>query len=178
MTCGIPSVTILGTKADWEDILCRIDRLASFGDEPGQWALRLRLIVQRFIGAFGGERDVDFWQHICDNSGGGSFAPRYSGWITAFCWWDTQGKRLGPNSGWVLDGVAFATINIGEVPAGLAEVDVELVENEERTECMMVAGHVAYQAIGERKKGIRPLPGWFMFIKSKQVETVSDISII
>jgi len=65
----------------------------------------------------------------------------------------------------ILDGVPFATIQIGDVPAGLAEVDVSLDDNGKKFDCMMVAGHVAYQAIGEQKDGIRPLPGWFMFVK-------------
>ena len=75
----------------------------------------------------------------------------------------------------MLDGVSFATIDIGDVPAGLAEVDVHLDDNGEHFECIMMAGHVAYQAIGEQKQGIRPLPEWFMFTKQDQA-TVSDIS--
>ena len=169
MACGIPSVTILGTKEDWEGILSRLDKLDSFGHEPTEWAKRLRVVVRRFIGAFDGERDVDFWQHVCDRSGGGSVAPRYSGWITAFCWWDSKGSQLGlpsrSHSGLVLDGVLFKTVKIEDVPAGLAEVDVDLNDNGQPLECVMVAGHVAYQAIGELKDGVRPLPGWFMFAK-------------
>ena len=169
MTCGIPSVTILGTKADWEDILSRIDKLDTFGEEPAEWAQCLRAVVRRFVGAFDGERDVNFWQRICCETGGMSMAPRYSGWITAFCWWDPEGERLGyiPSSrdGLVLDGVPFRTVKVGDVPAGLAEVDVSLNDNGVKFDCMMVAGHVAYQAVGEGKDGIRPFPGWFMFVK-------------
>ena len=148
--------------------MSRIDKLDTFGDEPAQWAQQLRAIVRRFVGAFDGERDVDFWQRICSKGGGGSMAPTYSGWITAFCWWNTKGERLGyipSRGGLVLDGVPFGTVKIGDVPAGLAEVDVLLDDNGEKFDCMMVAGHVAYQAIGEQKDGIRAVPGWFMFIK-------------
>ena len=170
MTCGIPSVTILGTKADWEDILCRIDRLASFGEEPGQWALRLRVIIHHFVGAFDGEHDDQFWTYICSNISGCA-DDSYGGWITAFCWWNPKGKRIGSFASdlarrpLVLDGVSFPIVDAMDVPAGLAEVDVTLINNGQISNCMMVAGHVASQVIGEAKDGLQPLPGWFMFVK-------------
>ena len=36
LTCGIPSVTLEGEKSDWERLLTRLDKLDSFGEEPGQ----------------------------------------------------------------------------------------------------------------------------------------------
>jgi hypothetical protein len=35
-TCGLPSVTLLGEKSDWEKILGRIERLPKFRDEPAE----------------------------------------------------------------------------------------------------------------------------------------------
>jgi Domain of unknown function (DUF4419) len=32
--CGLPPVTLLGEKADWEMVRLRIEKLRTFGDEP------------------------------------------------------------------------------------------------------------------------------------------------
>ncbi|THU79761.1 hypothetical protein K435DRAFT_875089 [Dendrothele bispora CBS 962.96] len=47
MTCGIPKVTLEGEKADWEDLLARIERLKEFGEEPTLWYNLLRPILTR-----------------------------------------------------------------------------------------------------------------------------------
>jgi len=65
----------------------------------------------------------------------------------------------------VLEGVAYPEIDVDDVPAGFAEVDVKLTDGEV-LDCMMVAGHVGYQVVGSRNDGLRPLPAWFMFIKN------------
>lgn len=45
MTCGIPSVTLLGTQEDYEEILRRLDKLAYYGKEPETFADLLRPIM-------------------------------------------------------------------------------------------------------------------------------------
>ena len=175
--CGLPSITLEGTKSDWEDILTRVEKLQSFGAEPAQWASLLRPIISRFISAFDGERDLDFWQRICHRHSAGSGSDTYSGWITAFCVWSEAGRWRGGNGkpystqDLVLDGVAYPEIDVDNVPAGFAEVDVKLTDGEV-LDCMMVAGHVGYQVIGSAKNGLRPLPAWFMFVKTAEQKHV------
>jgi hypothetical protein len=48
-TCGLPSVTLLGEKSDWEKILGRIERLPKFGDEPAEWYTLLKPVLTRFV---------------------------------------------------------------------------------------------------------------------------------
>ena len=190
ITCGLPSITLQGTKADWENILARVDKLDSFGTEPGNWADLLKPILRRFIRAFDGERDLDFWQRIVhvDGPEGCGLPDRYSGWITAFSVWSAEGvwipdsSRMSSNLGLsgkqlALDGVQYPSlISADEIAAGYAEVDVSLREGDVVTKCKMVAGHVAYQIVGTGKDGIRPFPAWFMFTTNSSEEEPKIVS--
>jgi hypothetical protein len=98
ISCGLPSVTLLGEKSDWEALLARIDRLPSFGEEPKQWHALLKPVLTRFVRTFDEPHSAetkDFWQRIAHFENGGSGPTWLSGWITAFCFWDEKGKRLG-----------------------------------------------------------------------------------
>ena len=96
LMCGIPSVTLEGEKSDWESLLTRLDKLDSFGEEPKAWAAMLRPILTRFVGAFDGKPDIDFWTRVCHYHSNGSGPTYLSGWITAFCVWSSKGKWQGP----------------------------------------------------------------------------------
>ena len=182
LDCGIPSVTLEGEKSDWERLLTRLDKLESFGEEPKAWAAMLRPILVRFVRAFDGEPDIDFWSRVCHYHSQGSGPTYLSGWITAFCVWTNEGKWQGPpisgppsrtirfRSGktvpeLVLDKVSYPVIESVDVPAGYCEVDVKLDDNGEIFDCMMVSGHLAYSVEGDKKDTIRPCPSWFMFVK-------------
>jgi len=190
LMCGIPSVTLEGEKSDWEALLSRINKLPTFGAEPGAWEKILRPILSRFVGAFdlaekNAPQDIDFWNRICSYHPQGSGPTYLSGWITAFCVWSNEGKWMGPvlpgqqePSRWmpmpveklVLDDAEYNVIDSDEVPNGFCEVDVKLDDNGEELECMMVSGHLASRVEGLKKDTLRPLPSWFMFVK-EQCET-------
>jgi len=75
----------------------RLDKLTTFGEEPKAFATLLRPILSRFVGAFtnaetGSPQDLDFWGRICHAPPQGSGPTYISGWITAFCVWDSEGK--------------------------------------------------------------------------------------
>jgi hypothetical protein len=193
--CGIPSVTLEGEKSDWERLLARLDKLESFGEEPKAWAAMLRPILSRFVRAFDGEPDVDFWNRVCHYDFQGSGPTYLSGWITAFCVWSRLGKWQGPPisgppsnpiklmrggtvSELVLDKVSYPIIKSGAVPVGFCEVDVKLDDNGEMLPCMMVSGHLAYSVEGEKKDTVRPCPSWFMFVKGEPHKvTYYDIEV-
>jgi hypothetical protein len=94
--CGIPSLTLLGEKSDYESLVARLDKLATFGREPHTFTRLLRPILTHFANAFDAPPVMDFWSKICHyNSGsGGSYI---GGWISAFSAWDSKGKWIGPN---------------------------------------------------------------------------------
>ncbi|KDQ19405.1 hypothetical protein BOTBODRAFT_153311 [Botryobasidium botryosum FD-172 SS1] len=193
--CGIPTVTLEGEKSDWETIYERLDKLEELGDEPTAWAGMLRPILRRFVSAFDGSPDVDFWTKI-DHHDGGSSPNHLSGWITAFCIWDEHGKWQGHPIGTpypqptsvrfctdaerysrpeplLLDGVTYATIGLHQIPPGFCEVDVILDDNDEEFKCIMVAGHVATESVstpsrrGKVPDTVRPSPHWFIFVKKE-----------
>ncbi len=106
LDCGIPSITLLGTREDYEDIHTRLDKFEGFGDEPRVFAALLRPIIREFIEAFyfndsNGNPDAtplnpEFWGRICHYKTGDSGPDYLSGWATAFCVWDDDGKWQGP----------------------------------------------------------------------------------
>ncbi|KAF5310061.1 hypothetical protein D9619_010584 [Psilocybe cf. subviscida] len=93
--CGLPSVTLEGEKEDWMKLLRRIDRLHLFGKEPEAWAAMLRPILTRFVNAFDGNPDVDFWNHVCHYRSMGSGSRTLTGWLSAFSVWDETGRWRG-----------------------------------------------------------------------------------
>ncbi|KAF5371829.1 hypothetical protein D9615_009572 [Tricholomella constricta] len=183
--CGIPSITIEGTQADWQSILDRIDKIPDFGQEPTEWADMLRAILRRFVRAFeagGPQADKEFWEHmIHEESGSGIYY--ISGWMSAFCAWDASGvyiaskERRGAGRGfmsesgrhaWVhglkFDGVWFPRAN--SCPEGYAEVDVRVIQEPETFDCAMVAGHVGISVSGQDQQDtIHMAPQWFMYLK-------------
>ncbi|KAG6811064.1 hypothetical protein H0H92_009153 [Tricholoma furcatifolium] len=183
--CGIPFITLQGTQEDWQSILDRIDKIPEFGEEPTEWATMLSAILKRFVHAFdkgGPQADKDFWERMVHESPGGSFVPFISGWITAFCAWDTKGRFFTARKNqhgfgmdppqWVInltfDGVWFPRVH--NAPEGYAEVDVLVSDEREGKEynCTMLAGHVAITMDGEDKQKLDTLriaPQWFMYVK-------------
>ncbi|OCK81550.1 hypothetical protein K432DRAFT_381253 [Lepidopterella palustris CBS 459.81] len=197
LKCGIPSVTLEGTREDWvklRDAVADPKRLPAFGKETTEWSKVLRVVLNRFVDCFDhpkASRSKDFWQKIAHYSGGGS-GPRYwSGWITAFCFWNEDGKSLRSVSGsWPasvlkdlllprlvsttlrIDGQEFHKINSNDVPPALVSVPLIVNDNGKKFDGKLIAGCVGYTVSesGERlEKGgtgmdtLKPETGWWMF---------------
>jgi hypothetical protein len=166
LCCGIPSVTLLGVRADWEDMLQRLEKLPQLGPEPTQFYGLLKPVLTYFVSSFDSPTatsTIDFWKKIAHKSGGSG--PRYlSGWITAFCFWDGDGKSLyaprgdgpsGPvnidgynlrNPGCDLHGTVYHRIAVKDIPAGYASVPVTVNDNGHEYDAVMCAGSVGVQA--------------------------------
>ncbi len=176
--CGLPSVTLLGEKADWELILKRLDKLETFGAEPSRFCALLKPVVSRFVQSFDdptSEEVIDFWQRIAHLNSGGSGPSYYSGWITAFCFWDKDGKTLLRNlaaypeeredvrwkdASWknsrypelILDGAAYHQIDTSDVPVGFSSVPVKIDDNGLLLDALMIAGSVGISVSSSGKK--------------------------
>ena len=62
--CGIPSVTLLGTKADWIKLQQAAEKFAQYGEEPTLWCQQLKVVLSRFVRTFDCPDAVDvkdFW---------------------------------------------------------------------------------------------------------------------
>ncbi|KAK8039540.1 hypothetical protein PG993_007951 [Apiospora rasikravindrae] len=158
--CGIPSVTLLGERADYEKILQRLDRLCEFGEEPTRFCAQLRPILRRCMRSFDAPEDdaiKEFWNNICTmhtlGCGGDHY---YTGWITAFGFWQPDGKktayhgidrnRFGKTKamvemhqwmttgvkpeavdlGLTYDGVTYDSIDRTDLPSGFSKVPIVL----------------------------------------------------
>lgn len=126
--CGLPSVTLLGEKEDWEKLYDRLDRLPEFGAEPEEYRARLTPILKRFVQSFDepdSEEIRTFWSQIVfGRSQGfcGASPLDVSGWITGFIYWTNEGRKWGTGGNGVvtLDGVGYGMHDIRRFPAGYA----------------------------------------------------------
>lgn len=79
--CGISSVTLEGTPADWRSIVERVQRLSAYDLE--WWVAPLLPILEEFVRASEGAPNVDFWAKIYREDEG-SGGPTITGWILRF----------------------------------------------------------------------------------------------
>ncbi|KAL1610606.1 hypothetical protein SLS60_002276 [Paraconiothyrium brasiliense] len=163
--CGIPSVTLLGEETDWQNILDRLDFLSTFAKDHPElviWQSSLKGIVRHMVQTFKAPDSPDvvrFWQRAVhsfrdDYSG----VKQISGWVLAFCYWDTDGKllsgrysknyweRMGnkPSSGWWLEKEAFHSLEWKDVPAALVSVPIHFDNLGDKFVAKAVAGSVGY----------------------------------
>lgn len=166
LTCGLPSVTLLGTRQDWLEMLQRLEKLPQLGKEPTEFYLLLKPVLTRFVESFDSpesQETKDFWQKIAHESGGSG--PYFlSGWITAFCFWNQDGTSMyaptgegpsGPvqlegfgsrNPGCQLGDTLYHKVNLENIPSGCTSVPVKVDDNGALHETRMVAGSVGIRA--------------------------------
>lgn len=79
--CGIPYITVTGTKDDWITIKKSLPKLNELG--LSYWSEELHLIIDKFISLYDNEIDVYFWKNIYkEYSDYGEYS--ISGWIIKF----------------------------------------------------------------------------------------------
>ena len=166
LTCGIPTVTLLGVREDWQEILHRLEKLPNLGAEAAQFYTLLKPVLTHMVSTFDSPDSAEtkaFWRMIADQSSGSG--PFYlSGWITAFCFWNQDGKSLyaprgEPPSGPVeiqgfnsrapgcnLDGTLYHRVDLDAIPSGHSAVPVKLDDNGDLYDTIMVAGSMGIRA--------------------------------
>lgn len=147
VACGIPSVTLLGIKDDYEKILERVEKLSLYGEEAARFRDLLKPILRHFIRSFDEPQHAEikvFWGKVCREEYLGSGGPdAYSGWITAFCFWNNEGKcQISGQEGLSMDGVNYGLVDMSDVPNGFTTVPVRIEDNGEVVEAEMLAGSV------------------------------------
>jgi len=106
---------------------------------------------------------VSFWNRIAHFEDGGSGPAYLSGWLTAFCFWDSDGKMLyqppdviAPGNYWAnrvgcdLDGTLYHVVDDSGIPAGYMGVPVKVIDDKEY-KCRMVAGSVGIRCTSSGK---------------------------
>ncbi|THU99977.1 hypothetical protein K435DRAFT_964264 [Dendrothele bispora CBS 962.96] len=189
-TCGIPRVTLEGERRDWVLLVERIEKLKEYGPETTAWHHLLRPVLVRFVRAFDepdSKRNLDFWQKIAHFQYAGSGSLSFSGWLTAFCAFDADGRFIGDermlrsprhnaseigSQHLVLDGAVFHHIDISSIPPCFADVDVLIKRRGGiQYDSVMVAGMVGtevcdgnFSSTG-RHDLLKAAAGWWIFIK-------------
>ena len=95
--CGIPRVTLEGTKEDWQTLRDKIEKLKEFGVQCIAWYHLLSPVLDRFVRAFDepeGAENIEHWQSVVHLMNGSGFSF-LGGWLTAFCVFNAEGKWLG-----------------------------------------------------------------------------------
>ena len=194
--CGIPTVTLKGERADYVNILQRLEKLSTFGEETRAWGEMLRPIILRFISAFDGEPDEPFWNQVCHQTTQQCGDEYYTGWITAFCPFDERGKwqLFTP---WVpehighlqIDDIVYQALKIENVSWGFAQVDIKIIEQGRPIEATFVAGLMGVKisdgpasnsrsSLGlfqhEVNTCISPHPAWFIYEKTPHVPSPTE----
>ncbi|KAF7315928.1 hypothetical protein MIND_00109600 [Mycena indigotica] len=98
VACGLPSVRLEGEKADWEKLLQRADKLKEYGLQTIAWYHLLVPVLTRFIKSFDepkSKNTIDFWQTVAHYQAGGSGPRTYTGWASAFCVFNENGRWIG-----------------------------------------------------------------------------------
>ena len=175
LTCGLPSITLLGTVDDWKLLRSKVDRLLEFDTKDGlmkKWLELLTVVLDEFVETKCGVDNMEFWDRICHYEGGGSGPTYLSGWITTFAVFDKDGKWQGDKRELVRRfGKDIKTdwplMDTKDVPSGAIAVPVLIDDNGTGYEGHMIAGHFAYDgndttiqpradwciAVGEPKSG-------------------------
>lgn len=188
--CGFPSVTLLGERADWVEILRRVRKLPKYGSQPTEWSLLLIPIVEHMIESFDrpdSQQVKDFWLRACHSAGqdGSWDYETLSGWITAFCFWSEDGTRtmnlsdedlqgyrnptpLADRKRLILNNTAYPIMFPSKIPKGVVSVPVIIQDQATylEYETTMVAGSVGMTATatggGEGLTTVQPRSGWWM----------------
>lgn len=91
--CGISSVTIEGTVADWKKILDKIDYIETF--DLAWWTKELKPIIQEIVKTKEGKLDKEFWKNMVQLQRKAVYSPHETidGWITKFYPFNDKGER-------------------------------------------------------------------------------------
>ncbi|KAF7557745.1 hypothetical protein G7Z17_g369 [Cylindrodendrum hubeiense] len=184
--CGFPSVTLLGTRDDWELLRQCISHLTDLGDfqELRDWAAYLDCVLMYMIAGFDypdAQEVKDFWMRAAHSAGqrasGGLIS--LSGWLTAFCLWQADGTltrvysdeelkqhlstdNIGEWARLELSGVSFPVIGRFSIPAAIVNFPVIVLDGFSEEKTVVVAGLVGMEVGGTELSTAKPRPGWWL----------------
>lgn len=103
--CGIPTITLEGTPADWHAIARRVGEFSHYGLD--WWVAALEPLLEQFVAAASGKIDREFWDSIYKwhGSEGSGDSPFVSGWILKFF------PYLSPTTKWEPDSLGGSAAN-------------------------------------------------------------------
>lgn len=170
LMCGLPSVTLLGTVADWEQLLAKVEKLSDF-DIDGRmttWQTMLRPVLAEMVRTRKGEDNINWWQKIAHRIHRGSGGTFLSGWMAVFAVFTDQGKWQGNlpkrKTPCGQDEVSeYPEIEMEDLPSGIVTCPLTLNDNGVERSLRMFAGSFCYTT--ETGKDIRPRSDWCIAVE-------------
>ncbi len=172
LRCGLPEVTLLGTKEDWEDLYSRAKMLVKYEVEANsndsiiqKWYKLLEPVLKNFVETASGKPNLEWWNKCCHYNGG-SGIHYLTGWITVFSVFDE-------NEEWIGDNFKVATmfgtitsewpiIDSNKLASGSVTVDITVDDNGKIYNTVMVAGSMGVSIVGN---SLQPVTGYKLSLK-------------
>lgn len=141
--CGLPSVTLLGEREDWDRLRGRLWEIATSRREGVEkFADQLETVLDNFVNSFDNPTSSDvirFWKDIVFYKDGRSGTRYLSGWLSKFCFWSEEGEEIQSYST-----SGHRMIDTKRIPRGFASV-VERKNNKgEMQSVKMLAGSIGH----------------------------------
>jgi hypothetical protein len=158
-TCGMPSITLLGTRDDWHRLFQKLEPFHFFGSQPGDYSRTLRPILSRFVRSFdepSGPEIRGFWDATVTNKDSSESKAEgcleesvISGWISGLHYWDEYGRMLSRSRGergFTLDGIVYPPRNTSDMPHAYTRTPI-------RSRTSFIAGYL-YTRLGDLMAGM------------------------
>ncbi|WP_243345514.1 DUF4419 domain-containing protein [Parabacteroides sp. FAFU027] len=180
--CGIPNITLTGSKKDWLAIYNRLDQLDKIG--LSEWRKELKPIVQEFINVYDDKINMQFWQSIYKSAS--TYGAVYvSGWIVKLYPYikeieltkekDSTGEKakaiekILPNQFLKGNSYRLSTLQTDNFPSGIAKIDIIWKNYYKQTTetleaCSGFMGIRQYQ-----DKSLMPVIAWALCKKDAQI---------
>ncbi|KKP01266.1 hypothetical protein THAR02_06624 [Trichoderma harzianum] len=171
------SVTLLGTRDDWEEIERRVDKLDQYGKECENWACLLQPIIGLMIKAFDKPDSPEvkqFWLDTAWETGplrmsGDSY--KLAGWITAFAYFKDDGsvaEHYDIGGKLWLGQVWYRIIHPDDISSSLVLVPITITDSEAGVQrfCTAVAGTIGMSMSdggeSQPRSKSQPFPAWWI----------------
>jgi hypothetical protein len=159
--CGIPSVTLEGTRRDWYDVAGGIGAIESLDLDLDWWLRRLRTILFEFLEAYDGRPNLPFWADIV--AMGGICEPdNESGWIADFIPYTLNRKDGSVAINPRFDGGYKNNVKVyrRQFPSGISSCPFTWKEcSEEEHKYEFLAGFIG-ATLDKETRGLSPRIGW------------------
>eukprot|EP00752_Nemacystus_decipiens_P007638 g6827.t1 len=189
LKCGIPSVTLMGTVADWKLLREKIERLLEFevdGNPEGKvmeiWVGYLRKVCDGFVESAehpGSPETLDFWDKVLSHVSHGSGMDYITGWVSAFTCFDEKGKFLGRSTkflgfdekkGSVEKNGDFPRIRSSKICHNVVSCPVRVDDNGREYDAALFSGQTVCEAERPGETGhptVRPRNDWCLAVAMK-----------